>query len=102
MPQAREISRFPANRRNIAVVVAKNVPAANILSKCKKVSVNQVVSVNLFNVYRSKSVAKKYKSLAISLILQNTSRTLKKKKIAATVAKCVKALKKQFQASLKN
>lgn len=57
VPQAREISRFPANRRDIAVVVAENVPAADILSECKKVGVNQVVGVNLFDVYRGKGVA---------------------------------------------
>ncbi len=32
VPQAREISRFPANRRDIAVVVAENVPAADIFA----------------------------------------------------------------------
>ena len=42
LPSGREISRFPANRRDIAVVVAENVPAADILSECKKVGVNQV------------------------------------------------------------
>lgn len=101
VPQAREISRFPANRRDIAVVVAENVPAADILSECKKVGVNQVVGVNLFDVYRGKGVAEGYKSLAISLILQDTSRTLEEEEIAATVAKCVEALKERFQASLR-
>lgn len=102
VPQAREISRFPANRRDIAVVVAENVPAADILSECKKVGVNQVVGVNLFDVYRGKGVAEGYKSLAISLILQDTSRTLEEEEIAATVAKCVEALKERFQASLRD
>lgn len=97
VPQAREISRFPANRRDIAVVVAENVPAADILSECKKVGVNQVVGVNLFDVYRGKGVAEGYKSLAISLILQDTSRTLEEEEIAATVAKCVEALKERFR-----
>ena len=102
VPQTREISRFPANRRDIAVVVAENVPAADILSECKKVGVNQVVGVNLFDVYRGKGVAEGYKSLAISLILQDTSRTLEEEEIAATVAKCVEALKERFQASLRD
>ncbi len=102
VPQAREVSRFPANRRDIAVVVAENVPAADILSECKKVGVNQVVGVNLFDVYRGKGVAEGYKSLAISLILQDTSRTLEEEEIAATVAKCVEALKERFQASLRD
>ncbi len=102
IPQAQEVSRFPANRRDIAVVVAENVPAAEIITECKKVGANQVVGVNLFDVYRGKGVAEGYKSLAISLILQDTSRTLEEDEIAATVAKCVAALKERFQASLRD
>ncbi len=102
IPQAQEVSRFPANRRDIAIVVAENVPAAEIITECKKVGANQVVGVNLFDVYRGKGVAEGYKSLAISLILQDTSRTLEEDEIAATVAKCVAALKERFQASLRD
>lgn len=102
IPQAREISRYPANRRDIAVVVAENVPAEDILAECKKVGVNQVVGVNLFDVYRGQGVAEGYKSLAISLVLQDTTRTLEEEEIAATVAKCVEALKQRFQASLRD
>ncbi|MBF3320888.1 hypothetical protein ISU69_17460, partial [Leptospira borgpetersenii serovar Hardjo-bovis] len=39
---------------------------------------------------------------AISLILQDTGRTLEEDEIAATVAKCVTALKERFQASLRD
>ncbi|XES82540.1 phenylalanine--tRNA ligase subunit beta [Franconibacter pulveris] len=102
VPQAAEVSRFPANRRDIAVVVSENVPAADILAECKKVGANQIVGVNLFDVYRGKGVAEGYKSLAISLILQDTSRTLEEEDIAATVARCVEALKERFQASLRD
>lgn len=102
LPDAREISRFPANRRDIAVVVQENVPAADIIAECKKVGVNQVVGVNLFDVYRGKGVNEGYKSLAISLILQDTSRTLEEEEIAATVARCVAALKERFQATLRD
>lgn len=102
LPDASSISRFPANRRDIAVVVAENVPAADIIAECKKVGVNQVVGVNLFDVYRGKGVNDGFKSLAISLILQDTSRTLEEEEIAATVAKCVEALKERFQASLRD
>lgn len=102
VPEAQEISRFPANRRDIAVVVAENVPAADILAECKKVGANQIVGVNLFDVYRGKGVADGYKSLAISLILQDTGRTLEEEEMAATVAKCVGALQERFQASLRD
>lgn len=102
VPEASDISRFPANRRDIAIVVAENVPAADIMAECKKVGANQVVGVNLFDVYRGKGVAEGFKSLAISLILQDTARTLEEEAIAATVAKCVAALKQRFQASLRD
>lgn len=102
LPEANEISRFPANRRDIAVVVAENVPAGDILAECKKVGANQLVGVNLFDVYRGKGVAEGYKSLAISLTLQDTTCTLAEEEIAATVAECVAALKQRFQASLRD
>jgi phenylalanyl-tRNA synthetase beta chain len=102
VPEAADISRFPANRRDIAVVVAESVPAGDVLAECKKVGANQLVGVNLFDVYRGKGVAEGYKSLAISLVLQDTARTLAEEEIAATVAQCVAALKQRFQASLRD
>ncbi|TKI05617.1 phenylalanine--tRNA ligase subunit beta [Martelella alba] len=102
VPEAFDISRFPANRRDIAVVVAENVPAADIIAECKKVGANQVVGVNLFDVYRGKGVAEGFKSLAISLILQDTACTLEEEAIASTVDRCVAALKQRFQASLRD
>ncbi len=64
-----------------------------------QVGVNQVVGVNLFDVYRGKGVAEGYKSLAISRILEGYQKSLEEEEIAATVAKCVEALKERFQAS---
>ncbi|NLS43383.1 phenylalanine--tRNA ligase subunit beta [BEV proteobacterium] len=102
VPDASEISRYPSSRRDIAVVVAENVSAGEVLSECKKVSENQLVGVDLFDVYRGKGVKEGYKSLAISLVLQDTSRTLAEEDIATTVAQCVEALKQRFQASLRD
>lgn len=102
VPEANDISRFPANRRDIAVVVADDVAAADIIAECKKVGANQLVGVNLFDVYRGRGVAEGFKSLAISLILQDTARTLEEEEIAATVARCVAALKQRFQSSLRD
>ena len=102
IPQAKAISKFPANRRDIAVVVAESVNGADIIAECKKVGVNQLVGVNLFDVYRGKGVEPGFKSLAISLHLQDSTRTLEEEDIAATVADCVAALKERFQATLRD
>ncbi|WKX27834.1 phenylalanine--tRNA ligase subunit beta [Tatumella ptyseos] len=102
IPQAKPVSKFPANRRDIAVVVSESVNAADIIAECKKVGVNQLVGVNLFDVYRGKGVEPGFKSLAISLHLQDSTRTLEEEDIAATVADCVAALKERFQATLRD
>ncbi|MGK2960102.1 MAG: phenylalanine--tRNA ligase subunit beta [Candidatus Malihini olakiniferum] len=102
VPEASKISRYPSNRRDIAIVVAENVSAGEVLSECRKVILNQLFGVNLFDVYRGNGVEEGYKSLAISLVLQDTSRTLAEEEIAATVSRCVEALKQRFQASLRD
>lgn len=99
---AQSISRFPANRRDIAIVVNESVSAQNIIDECRKVGGNQLVGVNLFDVYRGKGVNDGCKSLAISLTLQDTSRTLEEEEIANAVSGIVEALKVRFQASLRD
>ena len=47
IPQARDISRFPANRRDIAVVVEEQVSANKVLQLIEKVGGNYLVDLNL-------------------------------------------------------
>ncbi|WOC05842.1 phenylalanine--tRNA ligase subunit beta [Providencia sp. PROV024] len=102
IPEAKAISRYPSNRRDIAVVVPEHVAAAEVLAECKKVGINHIVGINLFDVYCGEGIAEGYKSLAISLIFQDTQRTMEEEEITATVYLCVAALKQRFQASLRD
>jgi phenylalanyl-tRNA synthetase beta chain len=101
IPQACDISKFPANRRDLAIVVEQHVPAGKIISFIEKVGVNQLVDLKLFDVYQGKGIEPGYKSLAISLTLQDTQRTLEDKDIAEAVQTIVEALAKEFNASLR-
>ncbi|PPI86809.1 phenylalanine--tRNA ligase subunit beta [Candidatus Pantoea edessiphila] len=98
----REISPFPINRRDISIIVNENIPTGDIITLCKKIGINQLVGINLLDVYRGKGISKGYKSLTISLILQDTKRTLKEEEIAIIVNKYIMALKKRFQVTLRN
>ncbi|WP_346208793.1 phenylalanine--tRNA ligase subunit beta [Aeromonas salmonicida] len=102
VPVAAEVSRFPANRRDIAVVVDRQVLAGDVLAVIKKVGGNQVVGINLFDVYQGAGMAEDKKSLAISLVLQDTQRTLEEKEIAETVDNVVRALGEELNASLRD
>ena len=102
IPAAGEISRFPANRRDLALVVDQSVPAADILRTAKKIGGNQIVGINLFDIYQGPGVPEGKKSLAISLVLQDTQRTLEDKEIADTIASVVEGLRTEFNASLRD
>lgn len=101
IPQASAISKFPANRRDLAIVVEESVNAGNVISFIEKVGVNQLLDLKLFDVYRGKGIEPGYKSLAISLTLQDKERTLEEKDIAEAVETIVSALAKEFNASLR-
>jgi phenylalanyl-tRNA synthetase beta chain len=102
LPQAQEISKFPANRRDIAIVVDDDKVVGDILSCIENSGANQLVGLNLFDVYRGKGIAQGKKSLAISLILQDKTKTLEENDIQATVDAILAALSQNFEASLRD
>ncbi len=101
IPEAQTLSKFPANRRDLAIVVDQATEAGKIISFIEKVGVNQLVDLKLFDVYQGKGVAPGFKSLAISLTLQDKERTLEDKDIALAVDQVVEALASEFNASLR-
>ncbi|MGC7560882.1 phenylalanine--tRNA ligase subunit beta [Pasteurella sp. PK-2025] len=100
--QAKEISRFPANRRDLAVVVADNIAASDIIDTCREVAGNKLTQVNLFDVYQGNGVAENHKSLAISLIIQDNEKTLEEDDINSVVSVVLSELKQRFNAYLRD
>ena len=101
IPQAQSISKFPANRRDLAIVVDQQTDAGKVISFIEKVGVNQLVDLKLFDVYQGKGIEPGFKSLAISLTLQDKERTLEDKDIAQAVDQVVKAVATEFNAFLR-
>ena len=101
LPEAGEISKFPANHRDLAFVVEKTVDAGKVLKFIEKIGGTQLVGLNLFDVYEGQGVIEGSKSLAIGLILQDTTRTLEEQEIADSVNAIVEAVSTEFNASLR-
>ncbi|MBA6390584.1 phenylalanine--tRNA ligase subunit beta [Colwellia sp. BRX10-3] len=102
IPQARDISRFPANRRDIAVVIDEQVSANKVLQLIEKVGGNYLVDLNLFDVYRGSGIETGFKSLAIAMTLQDNNKTLEEKDITDVVNRVVDTLKTELNASLRD
>ncbi|MEW9798616.1 phenylalanine--tRNA ligase subunit beta [Alteromonas sp. CYL-A6] len=101
LPAAMPVSRFPSNRRDIAITVKDEVKVGDILSYAKKIGVNQLVGLNLFDVYKGKGIEPGYKSLALSLHLQDPEKTLEEADIQHAVDTVVRGLESEFGAALR-
>ncbi len=102
VPSAKEISRFPANKRDLALVVDENVPAQEVLNTCREVGGEQLVNVTLFDVYQGENLPAGKKSLAVSLTIQDTEKTLEEKDINAVISAVLTALESRFNAYLRD
>lgn len=83
-------------------MVDQAISADDILRLARKVGGNQVVGINLFDTYQGIGVPDGKKSLAFSIVLQNTERTLEDKEIAETMERVVDALRVEFNATLRD
>ncbi len=102
LPSARTVSRLPAVRRDIAIVVAETIPAETVLNAMRQASRTHVEHVELFDVYRGPGIESGKKSLAILVLMQDTARTLTDAEIDATIADLVRVLRERFDASIRN
>ena len=102
IPQACDISRFPANRRDLAVVVGDDVDSNKVLQLVEKVGGKHLIGLNLFDVYQGDGVEAGFKSLAIALTLQDTSKTLEEKDITDVIDRVISTLKSELNASLRD
>ncbi|MGV2873875.1 phenylalanine--tRNA ligase subunit beta [Colwellia sp. E150_009] len=102
IPEACDISRFPANRRDLAVVVKEDIDAKKVLQLIEKVGGNYLIDLNLFDVYQGQGVEDGFKSLAIALVLQDTNKTLEEKDITDVIDRVVDSLKTELNASLRD
>ncbi|EGR7965991.1 phenylalanine--tRNA ligase subunit beta [Vibrio vulnificus] len=102
IPEAVALSKFPANRRDIAVVVDEAVASGDIVNACLEVGGEFLKAAKPFDVYVGKGVEEGKKSLAIALTLQSNERTLEDADIAGAVDAIVAHVSEKFGASLRD
>tara|TARA_R110001592_G_scaffold7740_3_gene42843 strand:- start:2851 stop:5295 length:2445 start_codon:yes stop_codon:yes gene_type:complete len=102
IPEACDISRFPANRRDLSIVVKEEIDAKKVLQLIEKVGGNLLIDLNLFDVYQGQGIEDGFKSLAVALVLQDTNKTLEEKDITDVIDRVVDSLQTELNASLRD
>ena len=102
LPAFNEISKFPEVRRDLAVVVDKSVPSAELMKNVRAVAGTYLTDLRLFDVYEGKGIDPKRKSLALGLTFRDQSRTLGEEDVNLAVGQVIDLLEKNYNAELRN
>jgi phenylalanyl-tRNA synthetase beta chain len=102
VPEYVEISKYPAIRRDIAVIVDEALPVDALRSAVSSAAGALLKELTVLSVYRGRQFEKGMKSIALGLQLQDTSRTLTDNEADAIVAQVVGELGRQFGATIRD
>jgi phenylalanyl-tRNA synthetase beta chain len=95
------ISHFPAVSRDLAFILAKDIPAGDVLNAVKQVDNQLMKDVVLFDVYDSANLGENRKSLAFGLTFRANDRTLIESEIELVINKVINKIETQFSAQLR-
>ena len=101
LPKFSEVSKFPAVRRDLAFLMDAQIASADLMSEARNAAGEHLVDLMLFDVYQSKDIDNKGKSLALGLTFQHASRTLTDEEINTSIDRVVKKLDNKFKAELR-
>lgn len=96
-----EVPVYPSVRRDLALLVDKQVRYADIKELAFKTEKNLLKEVNLFDVYEGKNLEPGKKSYAVSFILQDERATLNDKTINKVMEKMAATLKENLGATIR-
>jgi len=97
----REVSRQPAARRDLAVLVDEDKAAGEILVAIEQAGGSDLLSVELFDRYAGKGVPEGRVSLAFRLAFQKMDRALTEKEVSKSVDRIVRMLSHRFGGELR-
>ncbi len=95
------LSRFPDVQRDSAFLVDTDISAQQVLTVLNRVKINDLESLELFDVYSGEGVPAGKKSLAIRACYRAMDRTLTDELIQNLHAKLIKAMEKELGAALR-
>ena len=91
----KEISKFPSVKKDLAVVIDKDITSEEIAKQIKKLAGNLLLGSKIFDVYTGENIEESKKSIAYSLEFGAADRTLTDDEINAILEKIIAGLEKQ-------
>jgi phenylalanyl-tRNA synthetase beta chain len=102
IPKFEALSKFPAIRRDFALLVDRDLPYQAVLDCVRDTAPAVVKDIQLFDVYTGDNIDSSRKSLALSLILQESSHTLTESEVEEASSVVLAALAERLSAKLRD
>jgi phenylalanyl-tRNA synthetase beta chain len=96
-----EITKFPEVKRDLALLIDKNITFAEIEKIAFQTDKKLLKAVSLFDVYEGKNLPEGKKSYAVSFTLQDEEKTLTDKQIESIMLRIRKNLEEKLSAQLR-
>lgn len=97
----KKISKFPAVKRDLAIVLDEGIPAARVLECIRSGAPEYLINLQLFDVYQGEGIDLGKKSLALGLTFQGSSSTLTEADIEAVMGDILARLGQEIGATLR-
>ena len=97
----KDLPRFPEVRRDLSMILEKNVKFEDIRKLAFKTETKYLIRVMLFDIYEGEKIEKGKKSYAIGFVLQDKNKTLTDSQIDKIIQNLAKAFEKHFNAHIR-
>lgn len=95
------LPRYPAITRDVAIVIAKNIPVAEVQKVIAGSAGKLLESLMVFDVYTGERLGLDKKSVAFSLVFRHRDRTLTDEEVSTMHEQIVSELEQKFNAELR-
>ncbi|NOT65045.1 MAG: phenylalanine--tRNA ligase subunit beta [Methylotenera sp.] len=102
LPRYQEVSKLLPIRRDLAVVMDENIAVNLVLSVIKNANIPLIAEVGLFDLYQGQGVAENKKSLALSVLMHDTQKSLTDNDADTAISNLLQLLTNKFGAILRN
>jgi phenylalanyl-tRNA synthetase beta chain len=97
----KEVNKFPAMQRDLALVVDRKITFDAIDQQVRKTQLAKLKQVRLFDVFESDKLGADKKSMAVSFTFEDDQKTLTDKEVDAMVGKLINQFEKELGAEIR-
>ena len=97
----KEVNKFPAMQRDLALVVDRHISFDAIDQQVRKTQISKLKQVRLFDVFESDKLGTEKKSMAMSFTFEDDQKTLTDKEVDAMVGKLIHQFEKELGAEIR-